>query len=285
MGYDHTSFTTTLSPSVIDLYNSRSGNTATNVDGYLGHIDSMFIAEFIYVPALAIGYVLLGLYNLDRHGIITVDFTWGFTIFTESESEISSIEDIELLQQKAMVSSMFYLGLFKVLYTYHKAIGAPIVLSATMLCVTVLALPTTLSLVFGAYVTNYLKGDAEANSVLHAGVFDLTTFLGFFKRFAVQMVRYVLITTKLYLFDKYIYGSIRGTTLGLDLYMERRDIGGLLTHISEDISYYIAYTCEFVGELANIFIVYYAQLGAFMLVLFWLLKALYATAWPIVKIL
>jgi len=65
--------------------------------------------------------------------------------------------------------------------------------------------------------------------------------------------------------------------------MERIDIGGLPTHISEDVSYYIIYSCEFVGELANIFIVYYAQLGAFTPVLFWLLKALYATAWPIIK--
>ena len=198
---------------------------------------------------------------------------------------MSSVEDIELLKQKAIVSALFYLGLFKVLYTYHKLIGTSIALSTTALCVTVLALPTTLSLVFGAYITNYLKGDAEANSLLYAGIFDVTTFLGFFKRFAVQMVRYVLVTTKLYLFDRYVYGSIRGTTLGLDLYMERRDIGGLLTHISEDVSYYIIYSCEFVGELANIFIVYYAQLGAFTLVLFWLLKALYATAWPIIKTL
>ena len=66
--------------------------------------------------------------------------------------------------------------------------------------------------------------------------------------------------------------------------MERRDANGRLPYIIDDVTYWFEYVLDFVGELANIFLVYYAQLGAVVLVLFWLLKALYSTAWPIVQV-
>lgn len=254
---------------VLDLSNVRKCKTNGSVTiSILESQHHITIVEMVLVPLLAIICAASFLYTLDKYDVASIDFLWGFSIFTETENEINAIEDMEILKQKAILSTLFYLGLFKFLYSYHKIIGAPIVLSTVSLGVMILSLPTLLCLLFGSYIMNYIKGDSGSNSLLYAGVFDFATLLGFFKRFLVQFVRYALITAKLYLFDRYIYSSLQGTTLGLDLYMERRDINGLLSHITEDMSYYVIYSCEFVGELANIFIVYYAQLGAFVLVLF-----------------
>jgi len=51
---------------------------------------------------------------------------------------------------------------------------------------------------------NYLKGDSSANDILYAGIFDIATFFGFFKRFLIQFIRYVLITIKVILFSTWV---------------------------------------------------------------------------------
>jgi hypothetical protein len=61
-------------------------------------------------------------------------------------------------------------------------------------------LPTAISLIFGTYILNYLKGDTEGNSLLYAGLFDLTTLFGFIIRFLIQTIRYALVYIKMCLY-------------------------------------------------------------------------------------
>jgi hypothetical protein len=74
-GYESEMFTTkNLNPGVTDFGNSRLGNSQIipNVPTY--YLDSISVAEYIYIPMLAVGYLLLSLYNLDRYKIASIDF-------------------------------------------------------------------------------------------------------------------------------------------------------------------------------------------------------------------
>ena len=142
------------------------------------------------------------------------------------------------------------------------------VVNTISLMVIVLALPATLSLLMGAYIMNYLKGDSNSNSVLYAGLFDLASLFGFFKRFSVQFIRYILITAKVALFYHFVLKSFKGGLLTCQFRSEKNINGGFVQTLLDSLNYYKIYAIEFIAELFNIFIVYYAQMGAFVIVLF-----------------
>ena len=76
MGYEDNKFTTkSTSLGVTDFGDSQLTNAIANTSGSTEYLDSIFIAEYIYVPLLAIGYLLLSLYILDTYRIVSVDFT------------------------------------------------------------------------------------------------------------------------------------------------------------------------------------------------------------------
>lgn len=251
---------------------------------FTGNFQMVTFMEYVFAPIFIVLMYAAVLYTLHNEGIITVDVTVITGLFKKTETDMGNADDFNLLTNQVMLIAVMYLGLFKLFWLCPTQIASPVVLSALSTAILVISLPTALSLLFGAYIMNYLRGDSGSNSVLYAGIFDLATFVGFFKRFCIQLVRYILITIKLGLFDHFVYESIRGSVANLDMFRERISWSNPFEQVLDDFFYMLTYAFEFVCEIINLFIVYYAQFGAFVLVLFWLLKALYAHAWPIAKL-
>jgi len=130
-------------------------------------------------------------------------------LFVETENEIGSKTDMQFMIDLITYSFLINSSILFILLEYHKTLGAPAVLNATMLITAILTLPTAISLLCGTYIMNYLKGESSSNNVLYAGIFDFANFFGFFKRFAVQFVRYVLITIKIAAFNYFVGESLR----------------------------------------------------------------------------
>ena len=161
--------------------------------------------------------------------------------------------------------------------------ASPVVVSTIIMLIYILAIPATISLIFGTYIMNYLKGDSNSNSLLYAGIFDIANFIGFFQRFVVQFIRYVLIFIKISLFNFFVDHVFEHARL-LSILDERVQFDKwCITRAVDEVFILIRESIHALFELTNIFIIYYAQLGAFVIVLFWLLKALHSSAWPIVK--
>lgn len=238
----------------------------------------------IIVPAFVVYLILFILFGLYTVLTTTVTSILYFNFSKESENEPGSIDDISLVKNNVIFFIALYAIVLKVFFFKPTVIASPLIMHTLFLASIIFFFPATLSLLFGAYIMNYLRGDSNSNSNLYAGVFDLANLFGFFKRFCVQFIRYVLITVKIALFYHFVLKSIKGKLLEVNIKSSRVIIDGFKSTVLSDIKVYTIYLFEFIAEIFNIFVVYYAQMGAFCIVLFWLLKALYSSAWPVIKI-
>lgn len=252
--------------------------------GYFQGVDICYWTNYVILPTLVGLYLCCVLYALHVHKVIYFNTAAFVSLFYETENEPSSKTDIKMLIDQLTYSTAISITAFVCLFTFPETFGSASVLNATMMLVYILAIPTVVSLIFGTYVMNYLKGDTSSNSVLYAGIFDLATFFGFFKRFLIQFIRYILISVKVVFFNVFVDRTIiRGRYLMQVDRTKSWDWDPLYWEFCSCVHELGADIIHAVWELTNIFIIYYAQLGAFVIVLCWLLKALYATAWPIIK--
>ena len=123
-----------------------------------------------------------------------------FGLFYQSEQEPANLVDTNTLVSQILFSSSIVLLSGWLLYRFPEYIASPAVINIVTWAVYLLILPATLSLLFGTYILNYLKGDSDANSMLYAGIFDLSALLSFIIRFLVQLVRYFFIYVKMGLY-------------------------------------------------------------------------------------
>ena len=123
-----------------------------------------------------------------------------FGLFYQSEQEPANLVDTNTLVSQILFSSSIVLLSGWLLYRFPEHIASPAVINTVTWAVYLLILPATLSLLFGTYILNYLKGDSDANSMLYAGIFDLSALISFIIRFLVQLVRYFFIYVKMGLY-------------------------------------------------------------------------------------
>jgi len=121
-------------------------------------------------------------------------------IFFESEGEVSSTTDIKLLIDQVVMSATFFTMVGLILFNYPTAIACPATINTVTWAVYIVSAPTAASVIFGSYILNYLKGDSGSNSLLYGGVFDLAALFGFFTRFTVQTIRYIMVYVKMCLY-------------------------------------------------------------------------------------
>ena len=147
----------------------------------------IFCAAFLYM------YSIFFFYTVD--GVLNMAALTG--LFYEIEGEASSATDTRLLIDQVALASTFFLTLFSLAMAYPKEIACAATINAVTWCIYILLLPTAVSIIFGSYILNYLKGDTDSNSLLYAGLFDLTALFGFITRFVIQTIRYALIYIKM----------------------------------------------------------------------------------------
>jgi hypothetical protein len=214
-----------------------------------------------------------------------INFTILFGLFYQSEQEPANLIDTKTIVSQIIFSSSLIMLVGWFLYRFPEQIASPTVLNILSWAICLLTLPALLSILFGTYILNYLKGDTESNSMLYAGVFDLSALLSFVIRFFVQLIRYVFIYAKMGLYLVCTEEMFRTKEVLDRIFKNQPSDVCLPLQIFDDICgvYYSLWHVVF--EICNVVIVYYTQLGAFSLILFWLLKALYSHALPIVKFL
>ena len=191
-----------------------------------------------------------------------------FGLFYQTEQEPANLVDINTLISQILFSSLIILGSCWLLFRFPEYIASPTALNILTWLVYLLFLPATLSLIFGTYILNYLKGDADSNSCLYAGIFDLSTLASFVIRFLVQLVRYVFIYAKMGLYVVCTERIFKTKAMMDRVLADRAPEVCIPLQIFDDIVglYYSFWHMLF--EICNVIIVYYTQFGAFSLVLF-----------------
>jgi len=191
-----------------------------------------------------------------------------FGLFYQTEQEPANLVDINTLISQILFSSLLILGTCWALFRFPEYIASPTVINLVTWLVYLLLLPATLSLVFGTYILNYLKGDTDSNSLLYAGVFDFSALASFVIRFLVQLVRYAFIYAKMGLYIVCTEGIFRTKAMMDRVFANRAPEVCVPLQIFDDIIglYYSFWHMLF--EICNVIIIYYTQLGAFSLVLF-----------------
>lgn len=253
---------------------------------YTGDIFNLILAInlpyfiFVFLPLFwGIIYNFFDLKNVDWN---KAAFTG---LFYESENEPSSANDYKLLCDQMVILCTFVVSGVLFLYRYPQYASSPMVWNIVLWSIYILILPTFIMVIFGAYFLNYLKGEGNSNNGAVNSVFDFSNLFGFLKRFAIQMIRYFLITIKIGLFLMFMEG---------DFVLNRRL--DMLDEVHAKVPAYPIFMVNMVFflfrealhvlvELANAFVVYYSQLGAFVIILFWLLSALFSNSWGIVSLL
>lgn len=206
-------------------------------------------------------------------------------LFYESENELGNANDYKLLCDQMAVLCATVLTTVMLLYRYPKYVSCPMVFSTITWSIYVLTIPAVVMSLFGAYFLNYLKGDANSGSNIKNSVFDFANLFGFVKRFAIQMLRYVLVTAKVGLFLIFLEAELRATRKLFIIDCEERFKDTYVEWMLDNIQMLFYDIIHCFVELANVFIVYYSQLGAFVIILYWLLNSLFSNSWPIVKLL
>lgn len=190
------------------IFRTKAELEANQADGiycfrndWFSGVNSGFWIEVIFVYSWFFIAFLYLLVLLHANKIIFINTTAIVSLFYEVENEPGSGTDSKLLLDQLVYSSILSLTMLSIILMLPTITGSAFVLNSIVLLATVLLIPFAVASLFGSYITNYLKGDTESNSTLYAGVFDLATLFGFFKRFLIQFVRYVLVTAKVVLFS------------------------------------------------------------------------------------
>ena len=242
------------------------------------------IEIFVWPPLLWVAAMWIHtIYRLFLKDKINLSVMFG--LFYQSEQEPANLVDTNTLVSQILFSSSIVLLSGWLLYRFPEYIASPAVINIVTWAVYLLILPATLSLLFGTYILNYLKGDSDANSMLYAGIFDLSALLSFIIRFLVQLVRYFFIYVKMGLYVICTEEMFK-TKEALDRILKNHPSDVCLPlQIFDDVCGLYYSLWHVVYKICDVVITYYTELGALSLVLFWLLKALYSYALPIVELL
>ena len=193
------------------------------------------------------------------------------------EKGITSIPD-NCVYAMFMVKIMLILWLMEVIaYTEMRNFNETLVCSYIIKCIFVLAAPAGLMLLFGESFAKFIKGEINKENKGVVGLMDISGTVSFIGRFFAQMMRYLFILVKMGLFLVLLESAV----------LDWRYAGGpgpyyaldnsipvcVLIDISELIKRFIGFLVDFI----NVFFVFYAQIGALLIVLWWLLAALFST--------
>ena len=242
-------------------------------NGYLPRdrsIENIFtiLTYQIALPTLILFLFIFHLASLRKYLGIELVSTAALTgLFYEVEGEPSSATDTKLLMDQVVLASMLFTVCGVLLYAYPEKFASPAVINAVTWAIYLLLLPTAASVLFGSYILNYLKGDSDSNSLLYGGIFDLAALFGFVTRFLVQLIRYILIYTKMVLYVVYVEYVFLGSRLPESLTMVEEQPRSIITIISDDIHAVISGFFHTIFDVLNVIIVHYTQLGALTLVL------------------
>ena len=249
-------------------------------------LKSLYLSEFVEYIGWVLTIVLLAAWAHVFYRLFlqdTINFSIMFGLFYQSEQEPANMVDINTFISQVLFSSTLVLITGWIFYSFPGYIASPLVLNILMWSVYLLLLPTTLCVIFGTYILNYLKGDTDSNSRLYAGIFDLSALISFVIRFLVQLVRYVFIYAKMGLYVICTEETFRmREMMGRLNYKKFNDDWAIMQLVDDFINLIISFF-HTLFEICNVVIIYYTQFGAFSLVLLWLLKALYSYALPIAK--
>ena len=218
----------------------------------------VFCIAFMYMYAICFFYAIEGTLNMAA---LT-------GLFYEVEGEPSSATDTRLLIDQVALASTLFITVFAILIEYPKEIACAATINTVTWCIYIVSLPSAISLIFGTYILNYLKGDSDSNSLLYAGLFDLTTLFGFITRFIIQTIRYALVYAKMCLYviclEKTLIVAVRID----ELLLVRERPMGTFNRMFDDLFWNIRNIYKVIFDVFNIIIVHYTQLGALTLVLF-----------------
>ena len=191
-----------------------------------------------------------------------------FGLFYKSEQEQDNLVDTNTLVLQILFSSSIVLLSGWLLYRFPEYIASPTVINIVTWAVYLLILPATLSLLFGTYTLNYLKGDNDANNMLYARIFDLSALLSFIIGFLIQLLRYFFIYVNMGLYVISTEEAVK-TKEALDRSLKNHPSDVYLPlQFFDDVCELYYSLRHVVYEICNVAIIYYTQLGAFSLVLF-----------------
>jgi len=154
------------------------------------------------------------------------------------------------------------------LCTFPEQIASPRVIKNVTWAVYILVLPTTLSILFGKYTLNYLKGDSAGNRTLYAGIFDLFVLFKVILHLSLQLLRGFLVYKCMVLYI--IYASRVFTYEQLSNHVLKKQPTGVSQSLQTFDEIYRLYNSSLLSlyEICLIAVTYYPQLGALSLILF-----------------
>lgn len=248
-----------------------------------------YTAIFIYLSPLLFYYLPALILKEIKATIGENSYNWHVSIITglfyETENEPGSPVDYTLLTCQVLVSAVTILGFGKLLYRNPEVGTSTVVWNFVIWSILVVSLPSFTLVLFGSYLLNYVKGEGHSNHQTTNVLFDSANLFGFLKRFLIQLIRYALITIKLYILLAYLSNISEYQYRLAELSGKYNWTSSWVENISILISWIISEVLHVLFEVVNVFIIYYAQLGAFVIILYWLLNGLVSNAWPIVKFL
>ena len=206
-------------------------------------------------------------------------------LLVEAEQEISNLNDISKLAILVVALILTSLGVYKLFFLLAVYVAKPIVSQTMLLAIYVLTPPTILSVLCGKYILHYLKGSTFNSNTVAVAIFDVAAFISFFFRFLLQIIRYVLVVIKFTLLHSLFahHYSYRPPVIVMRLHPTLEDAKPF--YFFEECWELQQELVHWVFELINVFVIYYAQVGAFAIVLFWLFSGLYSYAVPIAKVI
>ena len=154
-----------------------------------------------------------------------------------------------------------------------------IIMNTLIVTVYIITPPAVMSLLFGGYVLQYIKGAASTNNNTINSFFDLTSLVSYFFRFALQILRYLLICAKLFAMVLFS-GDMFKCMAQESIYMLEHNLLdiGFLSYMFLSMNISLDNGMHYLLEMAELFLIFYAQIGALCIIIYWLLKALYSYA-------
>jgi hypothetical protein len=192
-------------------------------------------------------------------------------LYHESENDLGNIYDLRLPIETLTITFFITGGLMVVLPGLEKLVGHLLVNNVLLVLIFLLTPPTTLSILYGGYLFNYIKGNPSKNSLVMNAVLDGMALVAFFARFALQMLRYCLVLIKVSMVSHFFHElteTHNTYTLAVDQAVAQTSITSVLNTLKSFGHYAF--------EMVEMFLIYYAQTGALAIVVVWLLSALYS---------
>lgn len=187
-------------------------------------------------------------------------------LYHESENDLGNVYDLRMPIETLTLTFFVTGGLIVLIPTLSNLLTAVLLNNILLVFIFLLTPPTTLTLLYGGYLFNYIKGNPSKNSLLMNVVLDGMALLAFFARFSLQMLRYCLVLVKV--------------TMVSHFFREITETNNSYTASPNTTFTSVINVLKTVGhyafEMVETFLIYYAQTGALAIVVVWLLSALYS---------